>query len=299
MDFLNKLYESNYFGIGLFTVICFLVVTFLIVLFFGKKDEKKRKLEETMKLNSVSEAEDTFSETTPVAPVEVPVAPVEPVAPIEEVAPVIFEKPVEVPVNRFQSSSSIEEPAASINETPSISPIIEPVHVTPFEQVNRVSEPVAPVLETPTPVIDRAVTNEMNYNPEPKVLEPMHFNIPVEPVIKEEPKTIITPNYSEKAPIIEEPVVQSTYYRPVEKPVVEEVKVPDIDFDAIAKSISKELDELENANKNKPVEVSSRTNNSNINQFSSVYVSEPVKKVTNDVIDLPQKIDLPVRKGDE
>ena len=50
MDFLNKLYESNYFGIGLFAVISFLVVTFLVVLFFGKKDEKKRKLEETNSL---------------------------------------------------------------------------------------------------------------------------------------------------------------------------------------------------------------------------------------------------------
>ena len=50
MDFLNKLYESNYFGIGLFAVIAFLVVTFLIVLFFGKKDEKKRKLEATQKI---------------------------------------------------------------------------------------------------------------------------------------------------------------------------------------------------------------------------------------------------------
>ena len=40
MDFLNRLFESEYFGIGLFAVIAFLVVTFLVVLFFGKKDEK-------------------------------------------------------------------------------------------------------------------------------------------------------------------------------------------------------------------------------------------------------------------
>ena len=37
MDFLDKLYSSNYFGIGLFAVIAFLVVTFMVVLFFGKK----------------------------------------------------------------------------------------------------------------------------------------------------------------------------------------------------------------------------------------------------------------------
>ena len=49
MNFLDKLYESNYFGIGLFAVISFLVVTFLIVLFFGKRDEKRR-LESTKEL---------------------------------------------------------------------------------------------------------------------------------------------------------------------------------------------------------------------------------------------------------
>ena len=71
MDFLNKLYESNYFGIGLFAVIAFLVVTFLIVLFFGKKDEKKRKLEATQKIAS----NNTFKETTEPTPVELPADP--------------------------------------------------------------------------------------------------------------------------------------------------------------------------------------------------------------------------------
>ena len=97
MDFLNKLYESNYFGIGLFAVICVLVVAFLIVLFFGKKDEKKRNLEETAKLNLQNE-QNTFNETTPETPVEVAVAPtletvepVTPVPPVEPVAPINIE----------------------------------------------------------------------------------------------------------------------------------------------------------------------------------------------------------------
>lgn len=50
MEFLYKLYDMEYFGIGLFIVIAILIFLFLIILFFGKKDEKNRKLEETKKL---------------------------------------------------------------------------------------------------------------------------------------------------------------------------------------------------------------------------------------------------------
>ncbi len=42
MEFLNRLYSNEYFGIGLFIVISVLALLFLIILFFGKKDEKKR-----------------------------------------------------------------------------------------------------------------------------------------------------------------------------------------------------------------------------------------------------------------
>ena len=42
VDFLNKLYSNEYFGIGLFVVISLLAFSFLVILFFGKKDEKAR-----------------------------------------------------------------------------------------------------------------------------------------------------------------------------------------------------------------------------------------------------------------
>lgn len=64
MEFLYKLYDNEYFGIGLFIVIAILIFLFLLILFFGKKDEKKRKLEETKKLelentNAFKESNDT------------------------------------------------------------------------------------------------------------------------------------------------------------------------------------------------------------------------------------------------
>ena len=72
MDFLESLYSIENFGIYLFVIIGILVLLFLIVLFFGKKDQKKRKeLEEKLEQTKVS-SQDSFAEVTPVTPVEVP-----------------------------------------------------------------------------------------------------------------------------------------------------------------------------------------------------------------------------------
>lgn len=51
MEFLYKLYDMEYFAVGLLIVIAILVFLFLLILFFGKKEEKERKLEETNRLN--------------------------------------------------------------------------------------------------------------------------------------------------------------------------------------------------------------------------------------------------------
>lgn len=51
MELLYKLYDMEYFAVGLLIVIAILVFLFLLILFFGKKDEKQRKLEETNKIN--------------------------------------------------------------------------------------------------------------------------------------------------------------------------------------------------------------------------------------------------------
>lgn len=61
MEFLYKLYDNEYFGIALFIVIAILIFLFLLILFFGKKDEKKRKLEETKRLEL--ESTNAFKET--------------------------------------------------------------------------------------------------------------------------------------------------------------------------------------------------------------------------------------------
>lgn len=319
MDFLNKLYESNYFGIGLFAVISFLVVTFLIVLFFGKKDEKKRKLEETnnIKLDNNNQA---FKETSEAQPVEVPmpqapiapidIAPIEqtPVAPIEPV-PVTptevetLKEPLTPPLNPINYENEPLKPVAPIHyEEPQADNSFidnltfeEPKVVEPIKTINVPESPVAPI----EPI--RLEPTKYENTVEPKKVEPVRFNISeepikVEPLIKEEEKPIITP-------IIEEPTINDTYYKPIEKVEVEEIKVPNIDFDAIAKSISKELDELEkssmNHTENVKVTPMSEITKKPTNQFSSVYVNSSVQNNTKETMDLPKRIDLPTKKSEE
>lgn len=301
MDFLNKLYESNYFGIGLFAVIAFLVVTFLIVLFFGKKDEKKRKLEATQKLA----ADNTFKETTEPTPVEIPANP-EPVEPINLEANSIVEPVVMTPneplVKPVEPVTPIM-PTPPINQEP-INPIKEEDN---FVDNLSIEEPVRPVIDTPkvepiiTPVAP-IIKDEPVVEPPIKVVEPIKIEIPketitpVEPIIKEE---------EPKLEINEEPVI-NTYYKPVEKSKeVEEVKVPNIDFDSLAKSISKELDELENNSRKyeeikvTPMsEVTKTTAPRQPETFSSVYVGTPAKEMPKEEMELPKRIDLPARKSE-
>lgn len=301
MDFLNKLYESNYFGIGLFAVIAFLVVTFLIVLFFGKKDEKKRKLEATQKLA----ADNTFKETTEPTPVEIPANP-EPVEPINLEANSIVEPVVMTPneplVKPVEPVTPIM-PTPPINQEP-INPIKEEDN---FVDNLSIEEPVRPVIDTPkvepiiTPVAP-IIKDEPVVEPPIKVVEPTKIEIPketitpVEPIIKEE---------EPKLEINEEPVI-NTYYKPVEKSKeVEEVKVPNIDFDSLAKSISKELDELENNSRKyeeikvTPMsEVTKATSPRQPETFSSVYVGTPAKEMPKEEMELPKRIDLPARKSE-
>ena len=301
MDFLNKLYESNYFGIGLFAVIAFLVVTFLIVLFFGKKDEKKRKLEATQKLA----ADNTFKETTEPTPAEIPANP-EPVEPINLEANSIVEPVVMTPneplVKPVEPVTPIM-PTPPINQEP-INPIKEEDN---FVDNLSIEEPVRPVIDTPkvepiiTPVAP-IIKDEPVVEPPVKVVEPTKIEIPketitpVEPIIKEE---------EPKLEINEEPVI-NTYYKPVEKSKeVEEVKVPNIDFDSLAKSISKELDELENNSRKyeeikvTPMsEVTKTTAPRQPETFSSVYVGTPAKEMPKEEMELPKRIDLPARKSE-
>ena len=307
MDFLDRLYSSNYFGIGLFAVIAFLVVTFLIVLFFGKKDEKKRKLEAT-KTVDVQNTVNTMKETSTPTPVEIPVNP-EPVAPINleatptpsaapvepsVVTPVEPVKPVVTPViedNNYVDNLKVEEPARNVN-TNNVAPV-EPVipQVAPvIPEQPETSEPTVRLeptrIEVPQTPITPIVEPATRMTPEP--VQPI-IN---EPVIKEE---------EPKLQINEEPVI-NTYYKPTEKTEAEPIKVPNIDFDSLARSISKELDELEGTTKKydevkvTPLKEVTAAASAPSPAYNTAYVSQP--SATKEPMELPKKIDLPAKKAE-
>ncbi len=103
MDFLESLYSIENFGIYLFVIIGILVILFLVVLFFGKKDQKKRKeLEEKLEQTKVS-SRDAFAEVTPASSLEVPESKNEEVKPVH---------PVEV---HEEQSSTVSEVAPTTN----------------------------------------------------------------------------------------------------------------------------------------------------------------------------------------
>lgn len=292
MDFLNKLYESNYFGIGLFAVIAFLVVTFLIVLFFGKKDAKKRKLEETQSIGS----SDAFKETSTPTPVEIPINP-EPVSPINLEAMPINE--VGKPVAEQENLTPVVEPVMPINSDVTLTKL-EPVPPVEPVKVEEDNNEFVDNLTFEEPIIKPIIPEERK--DETKILEPTRIEVPTEPVkpIVVEPVSPVIKEEEPKLQINEEPVI-NTYYKPVEKTETEPIKVPNIDFDSLAKSISKELDELEHSSKYEEVKVTPikevTASPNNVKQpetFSSVYVKETPKET----IELPKRIDLPARKSE-
>lgn len=70
MEFLDTLFNYDYFGPILFAIIAILIVVFFIILFFGKKDEKERKLEETRRLEELANV-NAFKDDSEAAEVEV------------------------------------------------------------------------------------------------------------------------------------------------------------------------------------------------------------------------------------
>lgn len=91
-EFLDKLFQYEYFGTILFAVIAILIIAFFIILFFGKKEEKERILEETRKLELANL--NAFKEEESFSKVEVQ----------EETAPIITETN-NIELNNFEEAS--------------------------------------------------------------------------------------------------------------------------------------------------------------------------------------------------
>ena len=134
MDFLEKLYSNENFGLYLVIAIAVLVVLFFIVLFLGKKDEKKTKEIKAAKEKEKQLVENNATGPIAITPVGEEVKPVENnvvvepvVAPVEPVStnlePVAFKpvedvKPIENPQPAFKEVT--EEVPVEVHEEPKV-----------------------------------------------------------------------------------------------------------------------------------------------------------------------------------
>ena len=128
-EFLNKIYNSPYFVIGLFILILILAIVFILLVFSGKKKKNKNgkdnKLEENLQTINNATANETTVPTDSVNNGVAPTAPsIDALQPREN-------KPIGDNVN----NTPVDIPASPINETPVVeaSPVIEnnnPIDIT-------------------------------------------------------------------------------------------------------------------------------------------------------------------------
>ena len=219
MDFLESLYSIENFGIYLFVIIGILVILFLVVLFFGKKDQKKRKeLEEKLEQTKVSST-DAFKEVSEPTNVEVPVTPTEPVnMEVKPVEPVSEETPI---TTNAVLNSDISEP-----EVPKITdmPTEEPKKEFDFDALaDAISKELAD-LEKASSVEEQPKEEPIEL---PKVdVEPVHLSA-VEP----EDIPVSTPKEEVKSKPVMPSVFSSVYVnREKEEPKVTPAVKPEIDL---------------------------------------------------------------------
>ncbi len=211
MDFLESLYSIENFGIYLFIIIGILVVLFLVVLFFGRKDQKKRKeLEDKLEQTKIS-TRDAFKDVSE-EPTNVEVPALEPeVENIKEENEMTFSPEKNITTNAVLNSD-LELDNSLVHEEPSEE---EPKKEFDFDALaDAISKELAEMEKNTNtePEVEplKPIEPEINY----RVEEPIHIE-PEIPMPKEEVKP---------KPVM--PAVFSSVYvnREKEEPKKEEVK---------------------------------------------------------------------------
>lgn len=306
MDFLTKLYSNDNFGIILFTSISILVLAFLIILFFGKKDQKERKLAETKILNTNTNEEKkekeevAFAENTPRT--ELNVYPTSENNTIPEVP---------LPFN-METPKVVPEPMNIVKGTKDPFTTTGPIPLPPQNDFDfdALAESISKELES----IGVSADNIENQPPVAPIIEPEIKPVPpikVEPIIKE------------KTP---EPIFKQEDPRPIE-PIIKPTEQPTLNIEpTIMKTIDnpnpikfetpKEPERPITPIREKTVRpAEEKIKMPSPTQFSSVFVNkkkeqnnietpimEPIKSVepkrieetpAKPTIELPKTIDLP------
>ncbi len=281
MDFLEKLYSNENFGLYLVIAIAVLVVLFFIVLFLGKKDEKKTK-----ELQVAKEKEKQLVENNATGPIAI--------KPIGE--EVVSQQPKEEPI----ALEPITE--AKVDETPLASEAIPT-----FKEVT--NEVPLEVKEEPQ-ITNVNLTENINNTPEEVDDETKEFDFEaLADAINKELESIKESKNVEVSNDIEVPVVNMPVIEPVKeevkevKPVISEKPFAFPTFETVEpdKIPEQVVNKEEIKPEIKPV-IEEKPKMPNV--FSSVYVNrneekkEEVKPVKPAPFELPKKIDLP-KKAEE
>lgn len=216
MEYLNKLYSNEFFGIGLFIVITILAFSFLVILFFGKKDEKARiekenEIEKDVKVEAIEPETNVVSENLETISLE-------PETPAVENEPTLEQ---EHTIEFTPLTSNVEEPKEEELEVfeekkmEDLDPFVTSNLVLNTDYINE-EQPVLNTDSIPTVEEDTSIDEVLSkYDAiEEQTLEPE-----ITPVIEEEPvESIFTEPVSEEKPA----APFSSVYLEKEEPTKEE-----------------------------------------------------------------------------
>ena len=281
LDFINKIYNSEYFIIGLLIFIAILTVIFIALIVSGKKSKKNKEAEDSSQsleqnlqtINNVASSEIAVSNTPQVSNINQQVdIPMPSVAPTPAVQPAVAENAMETPVP--------EPNNVSVNGIP--------------QNINVVSQEIP---ETPQDVVNNPVVseNDQMYNTsifrsapidltasESSDVEPANLsNVSIGQKIENKQEDI-TNGLFEPAPDLSAVAIENSVDTPapVEQPVPVEsvspvteapVELPNLNNPAISIPVEQSVTNPEVA---KPAEKIQMPN-----QFSSVYINKEQPKV--------------------
>lgn len=274
-EFLDKLYSNEYFGFYLIIAIIVLVILFLVILFFGKKDQRKREIEATIKLQQINA--DAFKEEQTEEKLEV----IE--NNLNNIEDTIVLPDVEAPTLNNISDNEIPEPVIPVVELEPQEPIMEPV-----------AEPVIPEIEIPvmeTPVVEMEVPvfEEQKVLEEAPVIVEPKLEIEEEPILERiEEKPLVFEDTTKFGndfinEVLEMPQQEEVKVEPI-KTEIPEIEVPVFNFDEVVKDV----EEVKNT--------TTYTKGPQI--FSSVYVPEKKIELEEPKIEIPTEkpVEKPVEK---
>ncbi|MBQ4583570.1 MAG: hypothetical protein IJA94_01585 [Bacilli bacterium] len=259
MDFLEKLYSYEYFPQILFTSIAVLLILLVIVILFGKKDEKVRKEEETRRLELAGL--DAFAK--------------------EENAPISLE------VNDINGEQPVNEVVTEIKEQFDIPPVANDIESNTDDDIHSEAEELVKNALNNS-IGDSLIEQENNENEMASELieNTESFMIPDFEIFKEEEKNVYHDSYETSEPEI--PLSLNELHQKNETTFIARENaqeksetnldntavLPEFNFDELASSISKELDEI-----NKLQELNKSEEKEEAVMPSKIDVT-PIKEVT-------------------